>query len=61
MLASDNKKKGSGCQGALLELCLSEEMPSLVDDPSARVITNRAIWMASDRFQYGSTKSNNRV
>lgn len=49
MVASDDKKKG-GREGldALCELCLSEEMPSPVDDPSVRVITNRAIWTASD-------------
>lgn len=41
-------------------LCLAEEMSSHVDDPSVRVIRNRAIWTASDWFQYGSTKSDNR-
>lgn len=35
-------------------------MSSHVDD-SGRVIRNRAIWMASDWFQYGSTKPDNRA
>ena len=37
-----------------------EGMSSPVYGPSVRPITNTAIWMASDWFQYGSTKSNNR-
>lgn len=42
-------------------LCLAEEMSSHVDQLSVRVIKNRALWMASDWFQYGSTKSDNRT
>ncbi len=41
-------------------LCFMQEMSSHFDDPSVRFIRNRAIWMDSDWFQYGSTKSDNR-
>lgn len=54
------KKKGAWRPGCFMwVMFMRRRCHHLLTTPSTRVITNRAIWTASDWFQYGSTKSNN--
>lgn len=54
------KKKGGVKPGCFMwVMFIRRRCHHLLTTPSTRIITDRAIWTASDWFQYGSTKSNN--